>query len=162
MRVTDVTTQPAKGVLARIVGCHHHEGLVIDFRYGEIGLDEPGRIEPLGIGNHAGRAIDPVRGDPFEHRACIAALHKELRHEGHDHEADSLTNGPVLIRPVVEPVLPAPRQGCFTRLDARRGEPVGTLPAADLAEERLMFNETSVNGGEPHPASGEHRPVRKV
>ena len=63
----------------------------------------------------------------------------------HVHEADALAHRAVLGRPVVEPVLPTPGQLVDARLDALGREPVGALPAADVAEVGALLDEPVVD-----------------
>ena len=112
----------------RGVGGDHEEPVRGQLGHGQVGLEQPALVEPLGVGDDPRVAVDGAGRHPVQQRARARALDGELRHEGHVDQPDVLAHGPVLGRPAVEPRRPAPGRGRL-RGAAGAGEPRRALPA---------------------------------
>ena len=157
-----VPADPGLDVPVRGVRRDHPEPVVGQLGHGQIGLQQPGLVQPLGVGDHTRLAVHPVRRQLLQQPAGVATLDQELGHERHVHQGDPLAHRPMLVGPVAEPARPAPGQRAGIRRDPRAGVPVGSLPAADVAEAGSRLDQPVVNRRALHPARGLHRPARVV
>src|SRR5262249_24403330 len=95
-------------------------------------------VEPLGVGDDARFAVDPVGAELLQDAAGVAPLDEVLRHDGHVHRDDTLAASLMLRRPVIEPRRLAPGERSRVGFDAGTGVPVGRLPPAHVAEVRSL------------------------
>ncbi len=146
----ELPPHPGQRVPVGGVGGHHVEVIVVQLGDGEIGLERAAIVQPLGVGDGAWVRVDAVGRDPVELAARVTALHGELCHEGHVHEDHAVPARLVFGFPVGVPLLAAPGQLAGYRRFAVRNRargcvPVGSLPAADIAEERALGDQAVVD-----------------
>ena len=162
MGIADVPPQPGFRMPVRGVGGDHPEPVLGQLGHGEVGLQRPGRVQPLGVGDPAGLAVHPVGGDLVKDLPGVPAPHVELGHEGHVHQDHPGAGGVMLGLPVTEIVRPPPGQLAGLRLGAFRCIPVGALPAADVLEISTLRDQPVVHRGHLRAARGAHGPARVV
>ena len=128
---------------------------------GEVRLDPAPPVEQLRVDDLARRHGHIVRANALQFAFRIRPLDEILGKRAHVDDADRAAHGAVLLAHAVEPVLPAPgvRVG---RLDTRRCEPVGALPAGGLAEARIVGRMAGVQRAEANGARGLHLTMRPV
>ena len=103
--------------------------------HGQVRLDRAAFVQPLGVHNAAHRHRHIVGADAVQDLFRIPALHEEFGHVGQIHQDGVFPRCPVLLRGILEPVLPSP--GVLDLgLDPLRREPIGVLPPDRLAKVR--------------------------
>ena len=123
---------------------HHEEVVLAQLRHGEIGLDPPVVVEPLGVRDDAGIAVHRTGRQLVEELARARSGHPELRHERHVHQPDAVADGVVLVLPLGEPRRTSPRR-LGLRGATRAGEPVSALPTRHLAQVAALLDESLVH-----------------
>ena len=157
-----VAAHPRLRVAMRGIGGDHPEPVVVELGHRQVGFQRPGLVEPLGVGDPAGLAVDLVGRDPVQDLPGVTAAHVELGHEGHIHQDHAGARGVMLGLPVAEPVRPPPGQLAGLRLSALGGIPVGALPAADVPEVRPLRHQPVVDRRQLRAPGGPHGPARVV
>ena len=78
------------------VGRHHEEALLGQAGHGQVGGDAALRREPLRVDDPAHLAVDVVGRQSGQDGRGVGALHHELGHQGHVHDAHAVAHRPVL------------------------------------------------------------------
>ena len=149
--LADVAPHPRLHVAVGGVGGDDPEVVIAELGHCEVGLEMAGVVEPLGVGDPAGRAVDGVGRQVVEQPAGVGALNAELGHERHVHHDHAGARRLVLVAPVVPPRRPSPRQRTGVGLVAGSGVPVGALPSAHVAEVGAGRGESMVDGRQLDP-----------
>ena len=116
------------------VGGDYEELVVAQFGDRQVGLEQPALVEPLGVRDPTGVAVDGIGGELVEHPSRARPGDPELGHEAHVHHDHTVATGMVFGFPLGPPRGPTPRQRPWIGRGVRSGEPVGALPPADIAE----------------------------
>ncbi len=95
-------------------------------------------VEPVGVDHASRRDVDVGAGNALQYADRVAPLHQVLGKAALVEQHHFLARGAVLGGAVLEPVLLAEAVLVF-RLDAFGREPVGPLPAGDLAEAGVVL-----------------------
>ena len=121
----------------------------------------PRCVEHLRVDDAARRHVHVVGAEPLQEGAGVAALDADLAERGHVEQADAVAHRQMLVALVVEPVLPLPGIAVLALL-AGLGEPVGALPAGDLAEHRAARLQMLVQRRAAHAARGRHLAIGEM
>jgi hypothetical protein len=130
-------------------------------RDGKVALDATALVEHLGVDDLARRHVHIVGAKPLQEGAGIAPFDADLAERGHVEQADAVADRQMFVALVVEPVLPFPGIAVLALLALTR-EPVGPLPAGNLAEHRAACLQMFMERGAPDVPRGRHLPVGKM
>ena len=142
-----VAAKPVEVVELRDRRAQHQEALRREPGHRHVALDQAARGEKLRE-RDAPETRKPVRADAVEEGLRARSADLVLREAGELQQARALADGPSLPADGVEPVRPAEARPVL-RLHARRGKPVGSLPAVPRPEDRARAPEAVVEGARP-------------
>ena len=125
---------------------HHPVPALREAGDGEVGLDAPALVQPVGVDDAPRLDVHVGGAHPLQDAGRVPPFHEELGEARLVEEGGPFARRAVLGRRMLEPVLAA--EGVFVdRLHARRRVPVGPLPAGRLAEARAARGEALVERG---------------